>query len=84
VFRDDGFALPGAKVSLTRKSGQGKFKKLDLIANFRGEFTFRVPPGEATYVVHATAAHFQPTEKEVTLTADDHVEVTLSLSPESK
>src|SRR5689334_23863138 len=42
VFRDPGFAQPGASVVLALKSAPGK-KLLEVTSSPRGEFTFRVP-----------------------------------------
>src|SRR5882724_951772 len=47
VFRESGFALPGAEVTLTPEAGEApnaKNKKLKAISDARGEFAFRVPP----------------------------------------
>jgi Carboxypeptidase regulatory-like domain len=83
VFRDPGFALPGAKVVLTRKD-EPKARKLQTATNFRGEFAFEVPPEAASYVVTASHKGFQSSEKEVMIGGDERVDVTLSLAPESK
>src|ERR1700688_287091 len=53
VFRDPGYALRDAKVVLMR-AAESKPKKLqESTTNYRGEFLFRVPPAEATYVLRA-------------------------------
>jgi hypothetical protein len=84
VFRDPGFALPDANVVLTLK-GDPKSKKLQqAVANFRGEFAFRVPPTPATYVVKASLKGFHPEEKEAVISGEERIEVTLTLTPESK
>jgi hypothetical protein len=84
VFRDPGFALPGAKVVLSRK-GDPKAKKLqETVTNPRGEFAFEVPPGAATYVVTVSHKGFQSGEKEAMIAGDERIDVTLSLAPESK
>src|ERR1700736_6072801 len=47
VFRDPGFALPNATVTLTPNPSPGsspmKIKKQQGVTNSRGEFVFRVP-----------------------------------------
>lgn len=84
VFRENGFSLPGAAVTLAVKDAPKKAKKLQAVSDSRGEFAFRVPPGPATYVVRAALKGFQPLEKEASVSGDERVEVTLVLSAESK
>jgi hypothetical protein len=82
VFRDPGFAQPGATVSLARKDQPGK--KLDQVeSNYRGEFSFHVPPGPATYVVTATLKGFKPERQEFEISGEEQVNATLLLIPES-
>ncbi len=84
VFRDPGLALPGANVVLMRK-GDSKAKKLqEAISNYRGEFAFQVSATQAAYIVRASLKGFHPEEKEALITADERIEVTLVLVPESK
>jgi hypothetical protein len=67
------------------RQGDPKHKKLEEgISNYRGEFAFQVPAIEAKYVVRATLKGFQPAEKEVSISADERIEATLVLVPESK
>lgn len=88
VFRENGFSLPGAAVTLAVKGAPGvpkkKIKRLQAVSDGRGEFAFRVPPGAATYVVSASMKGFQSIEKEASVSGDERVEVTLMLSAESK
>ena len=84
VFRESGFSLPGATVTLTVKDAPKKAKKLQSVSDGRGEFAFRVPPGAATYVVRASLKGFQAVEKEASVSGDERVEVTLVLPAESK
>ena len=88
VFREDGFALPGARVTLIRKpesaSKARKAKAQEMAANFRGEFAFRVPPEDAGYMVRASAKGFVSAEKELEMRDGNRLDVTLSLAPESK
>ncbi len=84
VFRDPGFALPGATVVLMRK-GDAKSKKLqEAVSNYRGEFAFQVPAVQGAYIVRASLKGFHPDEKEALISADERIEVTLVLVPESK
>jgi len=82
VFRENGFALPGAAVTLSVK--EKKAKKLQSVSDGRGEFAFRVPPGAGTYVVKASLKGFQSIEKEASVSGEERVEVTLVLPAESK
>jgi hypothetical protein len=88
VFRENGFSLPGAVVTLAVKDAAGmpktKSKKLQSMSDSRGEFAFRVPPEAATYVVRASLKGFQPVEKEASVSGEERVEVTLVLPAESK
>lgn len=88
VFRENGFSLPGAAVTLTVKDAPGvpkkKMKKLQSVSDGRGEFAFRVPPEGATYVVRASLKGFQAVEKEASVSGEERVDVTLMLPAESK
>lgn len=84
VFRENGFSLPGATVTLVVKDANKKAKKLQSVSDSRGEFAFRVPPGAATYVVRASTKGFQAVEKEASVSGEERVEVTLMLPAESK
>ena len=83
VFREDGFSLPGASVTLLPKDVP-KGKKLEAVSDARGEFAFRVPAGAATYLVKAARKGFKPAEKEASVSGEGRVDVTLLLSAESK
>ena len=83
VFRENGFSLPGATVTLAIKDAP-KSKKLQAVSDARGEFAFRVLPGAATYVVRASLKGFQAAEKEAAIGGEERVEVTLVLPAESK
>jgi hypothetical protein len=83
VFRENGFSLPGATVTLTIKDAP-KGKKLQAVSDARGEFAFRVFPEAATYVVRASMKGFQAAEKEAAVGGEERVEVTLVLPAESK
>ncbi len=88
VFRDPGFAVPEAKVTLQAR-GEAKSKKQEATTNYRGEFEFRVPAVQAVYVVRAAAKGYRPDEKEASITGggvpgSERVDVNLVLSPESK
>lgn len=88
IFRDPGFALPNAQVILLpdprQEAPAGKIKKMQTVANSRGEFVFRVPPVSLRYIVKASAKGYQDQEKPVSVQGEDHVEVTFTLHEESK
>jgi len=83
VFRDPGFAQPGASVVLTLKSAPAK-KLQRLISSPRGEFAFRVPAGANSYVVTATLKGFQTARQEIDIQGEEQINATLLLVPESK
>ena len=85
VFRDPGFALPGAEVTLTPDSSSDvKIKKMKAISNTRGEFGFHVPAISMRYTLKASAKGFHPEEKPVAIQSDERIDVTFSLASESK
>lgn len=83
VFRDPGFAQPGATVSLALKSAPTK-KLQHQISSPRGEFTFRVPAGPNHYLVTATLKGFQTAREEIEIQGEEQINATLLLVPESK
>ena len=83
VFRDPGFAQPGASVVLALKSAPTK-KLLQVTSSPRGEFSFRVPAGPNTYVVTATLKGFQTAGQEIEIQGQEQINATLLLVPESK
>lgn len=88
VFRDPGFALADAIVTLAPDPAAPapavKAKKAQTTCNFRGEFVFRVPPANARYIVKATAKGYHEEEKAIEVRGEERVEVTFSLHEESK
>ena len=89
VFRDPGFAVPGAAVTLTESLQAGDApswmkKPLKMECNDRGEFAFRVPAVEMHYMVRASAKGLAPAEKKAEVRGEERVEVTFLLAPESK
>jgi len=83
VFRDPGFAQPGASVFLALKSAPAK-KLRHQISSPRGEFTFRVPAGPNRYLVTATLKGFQTAREEIEIQGQEQINATLLLVPESK
>lgn len=80
VFRDAGFALPGAEVVATPDPPQGK-KQWKTTGNARGEFFLRLPAGPASYTVVVRANGFRPQEKKVTIAADERLDFNFLLEP---
>jgi hypothetical protein len=84
VFRDPGFALPEATVSLVRRDDPKHKKLAEMTTNFRGEFAIHVPATTAMYVVKASAKGFRAEEKEASVTGLDRVDLMFTLEPEKK
>jgi hypothetical protein len=84
VFRDPGFALPEATVTLVRRDDPKHKKLVELTTNYRGEFVIHVPAAPEVYLVKASAKKFRPEEKEASITGLDHVELMFTLEPETK
>ncbi len=86
MFRDPGFALPGAQVTIVPKPADGSNIKLRLnstVSNGRGEFAFRVPPVAMHYAVRAEAKGFKAAEKMAEVNGEVRVDVMFILEPES-
>src|SRR5215475_1603525 len=84
VFRDPGFALPDAKVALMLQAEPKPKKLQEYVTNHRGEFAFRVPAKEATYVLRASLKGYRPEEKEAKISGEEHIDVNIVLTPELK
>ena len=88
VFRDPGFALPNAAVTLipnpSQEASARKIKKAQTVCNSRGEFVFRIPAVRMQYIVRAAAKGYREEEKPIEVEGEGRVEVTFSLREESK
>lgn len=87
VFRDPGFALPGAEVTLVPVPPAGshqKVKKLKAVSSPRGEFAFRVPPGPMQYTLSVTCKGFKPEEKTASIQSFERIDVNFLLTEEAK
>lgn len=87
IFREPGFAFPGATVkivSLPESGSSEKPLKEKTVSNERGEFAFRVAPVEMHYKVSVQAKGFQSQEKTVEIRGEERVEATFMLQEESK
>ena len=84
VFRESGFSLPGATVTLMMKGMTKGKHPLKTTADARGEFAFRVAPAAADYVITAAMKGFKTAQAEASVAGEERVDVTLMLSTESK
>ena len=88
VFREPGFALPQADVTLIPNPQQDglpvKVKKLSTVSDARGEFVFRVPAATMRYTVKVAAKGYHGEEKTVNVQGEDRADVTFQLHEESK
>ena len=88
VFKESGFVLPGADVTLLPNPQPDtpavKMKKMQATTDSRGEFVFRVPAAGMRYTLRASAKGFQSDEKSATVQGEERVDVTFQLREESK
>ena len=84
VFRDPGFALPGAQVTLAPEDPESKMKPLRYTSDSRGEYAFRVAPGPARYTVSVNAAGFLPQTKTAVLAGMERADVFFQLQPDAR
>jgi len=84
VFRDPGYALPEATVTLLLRDDPKHKKLAQQETTFRGEFAFHVPSTPAVYVVKASARGYRSEQKEASVTGPDRVDLTFTLEPETK
>jgi hypothetical protein len=84
VFRDPGYALPEATVTLVRRDDPKHKKLAEMTTSFRGEFVIHVPATPAVYLVKASAKGFRAEEKEASVTGVDRVDLMFTLEPEKK
>jgi len=87
VFREPGFALPGAVVTLEElnppaKGKRGKPQKVSSDAH--GEFAFRLPASEIKFKLTAVAKGFGTQTKETATVPGVRVDVFFELKPESR
>ena len=87
VFRDSGFALPGAEVYV-KPSPDGatklKVRPVKTMSDPRGEFAIRVPAAPMRYTVRVKAQGFREQSKPVSISGDERVDVFFHLEPELK
>lgn len=79
VFQSSYLALPGARVVAFDEANPRK--KYRTVTNYRGEYRIRVPAGEATYVIIATAPKFVEARRRVQVYGIDKTTANLILAP---
>lgn len=88
VFRESGYALPGAEVTITPdpQAGQAavKIRYSKATSDARGEFAFRVPVNAMRYTVEAHMKGFESQRKSVDIEGEQRMDVTLILPTVSK
>lgn len=87
VFREPGFSLPGAVVTLEAMEAPAKGKGMKpqkVMTDRHGEYAFRLPPTEAKFKVTAAAKGFASQEKETAAAVGVRVDVFFELKPESR
>jgi hypothetical protein len=87
VFRDSGFALPGAEVSvkpLPEEAPKPKIQSVKTMSDPRGEFAIRVPAVPMRYTVRVKAPGFREQSKPVSISGDERVDVFFHMEAELK
>lgn len=79
VFQGSYLSLPGARVVAFDEAKPRK--KYRSVTNYRGEYRIRVPAGEATYVITATAPKFVEARRRVQVYGIDKTTANLILKP---
>ena len=82
VFRSSGLSLPGAEVVVAGVE-KGKKKEWKTVSDPRGEFFLRVPSGPADYNISVKANGFRTYEKPLTFAADERIDLSIVMEPES-
>lgn len=78
VFTEDGFALPGIRVSVKRK--EAAKAQWHEVSDRRGEFAVRLPPGPATYEVSTHSEEYENQSKTLEVRGTERVDVLFRLS----
>jgi hypothetical protein len=87
VFRDPGFALSGARITMVpapEPAKASKLKKIKAVVDSRGEFAFRVPAEPMRYLISAEANGYASQEKQIVVQAAERIEVYFTLQPVSR
>jgi hypothetical protein len=84
VYRPPGFALAGAKVVIAPEQADSdgvKLKKSEVVTNFRGEWSVRVPPVPAKWRVDVRSNGYRPEQKSVTVEGEQRLDLSITLEP---
>ena len=87
VFRDTGFSLAGAELTVEpapEAKTPSKFKRIKTVTDARGEFAVRVPSVPMRYTVSVKARRYRLDKKEVSIQGEERVELFFRLEPESR
>ncbi len=87
VFRDTGFSLTGAELTVEpapEAKPPSKFKRIKTVTDARGEFAVRVPAAPMRYTVSVKAPRYRLDKKEVWIQGEERVELFFRLEPESR
>ncbi len=82
VFRDPGFAFPGASIVLQPDTAGGtsvKVKRMKVVSDNRGEFAFRVPAAPMRYQLIASAQGYVAEERTVTISGEERQDIYFTL-----
>jgi hypothetical protein len=82
VFRGSYLALEGARVVAYNEASPKK--KYRAVTNYRGEYRIRVPAGDATYVITASAPKFVQSQRTVQVYGIEKSTANLILEPRNK
>lgn len=82
VFRNSYLALPGARVVAYDEANPRK--KYKAVTNYRGEYRIRVPAGDASYVVSASAPRFAEARRTVKVYGIEKTTANLILEPRKR
>ena len=84
VFRDTGFSLAGAELTVEPEANTpSKFKRIKTVTDARGEFAVRVPAAPMRYTVSVKARRYRLDRKEVSIQGEERVDLIFRLEPES-
>ena len=82
AFQESGLSLPGAKIVAFDQNKP--HKKYRTVTNSRGEYTIRVPAGESTYIITASAPKFEPAKRSIKVYDSEKSTANLILKPRKK
>lgn len=82
VFQSSGHLLRGAKVEVVAQDNP-KLKS-SAVTDAQGDFAIRVPAGQRTYAITASAKGFEPAQKTVEVYESEKVRANLLLNPAPK